>query len=50
VAPETKQEEGMLAKDMISQRRERIRQREIKIAMKQAKHRIREIFGAEIAF
>ncbi len=47
MAKTTKEEEGMLTKDLVNQRREKIRQSEIKMAVRQAKHRLREMFGVE---
>ena len=37
----------MLSKDFLNQRRKKIRQSEIKMAIRQAKHRLKEMFGVK---
>ncbi len=45
-----KEEEGLAPKEVVAMRRERIRNREVRIAKRQALHRLKEMFGAEFLF
>lgn len=45
-----KEEEGLAMKEVVASRRERIRNREVRIAKRQAMHRLKEIFGSEFLF
>lgn len=45
-----KEEEGLAPKEVVAMRRERIRNREVRVAKRQALHRLKEMFGAEFLF